>query len=233
MKILIGLAMCAAALSGVLMAAPIEPPEDRVPTEWLGPQRLNASSAGIGNKVEDVALSRLFGGRVSLHAAAGSAGTVIVARDPECPVSRVYGPRLARMARTYQSRGFNFVILYLNELIGPVSLARDAAGFDGPAVFVTQGAFNLAERLGIKSTGDVFVLDAQHVLRYRGAVDDQYGIGFTRDLPSDHLLRDALDAVATDQPVAIPATSAPGCYIDADPNKDEGFEPITAGQVVS
>ena len=43
--------------------------------------------------------------------------------------------------------------------------------------------------------GDVFVLDAQQRLRFRGAVDNQYGIGYTRQFASQQLLRNALDAL--------------------------------------
>ena len=112
-------------------------------------------------------------------------------------------------------------------------IAGDAAGFDGPAVFVKGDNTRLAAELGVNSTGDVFVLDAQQRLRYRGAVDQQYGIGYTRDFPSRSLLRNALDAVIEGRPIAVPATTAPGCHIDADPSGEKKLEPWTPQEQLS
>lgn len=210
----------------------IEPPSDRIPAQWLGPQPMNLQKAKIGQQMSDVRLTRLFGGYTTLHESAGPAGTVVVVRDPECPVSRAYGPRVAELSQRFAAVGFNFVILYLNESLDDLTLARDAGGFDGPAVFVTDGGFKLAEQLGVHSTGDVFVLDPQQRIRYRGAVDDQYGLGYTKELPDRHLLLDALLALLRGQEVADPAMSAPGCYIDADPATDNGFEPLSGQQLL-
>ena len=70
-------------------------------------------------------------------------------------------------------------------------------------------------------------------MRYRGAVDDQYGLGYTRDFPSRHYLRDALDALRNGDEIETPATAAPGCYIDADPAKDRLFLDLPGGQIIS
>jgi len=224
---LLGMVACLA------QADHIEPPGERTPTDWLGPQVLDPGKHGIGKRIADARLQKLSGGQASLHDLAGERGTVILVRDPQCPVSRVYGPRQAEMARLYGKKGFNFVVLYLSGQLGPAGLAGDASGFDGPAVFVKGDAQGLAGRLGLNSTGDVFVLDAQQHLRFRGAVDDQYGIGYTREFASRRLLRNALDALVDGRPVEVPATSAPGCHIDADPERMRPFQPWNPGEAVS
>lgn len=198
-------------------AMALHPLDDRPATDWLGPQPVDSEKAGIGRRIDDMALDQVFGGPVSLYASGGTRGTVIFVRDPECPVSRAYGPRLASMARDYHALGFNFLALYMNDQIGPTAIAADSGGFDGPALFITGDVTKLAKALGVESTGDVFVLDASAHLVYRGAVDDQYGLGYTRELPTRRLLERALDAVVRGAPVAVPATTAPGCYIDTDP----------------
>ena len=154
----------------VLQAGHLERPENRVSADPLGPQVLDPLQQGIGKRIADRRLEHLYGGYASLHAIRGNRGTVVLVRDPECPVSRACGPRQADMAREYQALGFNFVVLYLNDRLDALSLARDAAGFDGPAVFAKGDIGKLAVDLGVNSTGDVFVLDAQQRLRYRGAV---------------------------------------------------------------
>jgi hypothetical protein len=137
------------------------------------------------------------------------------------------------MARVYRDKGFNFVVLYLSDGLDPAELAGDAQGFDGPAVFINGDAQGLGAELGVSSTGDVFVLDAQQRLRFRGAVDDQYGIGYTREFASQRLLRNALDALAEGRQVEVQATSAPGCHIDADPDGPRPFQPWNPGERIS
>lgn len=225
MKLLSLWAGAALLLAGTAQADHIVPPEDRIPTDWLGPQVLSPAEAGIGKRLPDMALGTVFGGEISLHAAGGDRGTLIFVRDPECPVSQIYGPRQAQLARTYQQRGFNAIVLYLNDMLGAEAIAADAAGFDGPAVFVRRNGYALARALGVESTGDVFVLDGRHRLVYRGAVDDQYGIGYTRPLPMRRLLRDALEALSSGNLPPVQATTAPGCHIDASPGEGPVLQP--------
>lgn len=101
-----------------------------------------------------------------------------------------------------------------------------------PAAKIGRGSFAIANALGVKSTGEVFVLDSENRLVYRGAIDDQYGFGYTQDAPTHNYLRNALDAELHRWPIATPATLAPGCIIDADPQKDD-FLPIPADAALS
>ena len=154
-------------------------------------------------------------------------------RDPGCPVSRRYGPRISQLARHYAAAGFGFVFIYPRADLTAEQRLQDAATLAIPGIYAEHGSFALAEQLGVKSTGDVFVLDAEHRLRYRGAVDDQFGIGYTKDFPTSHYLRNAMYAVLHGDVVAVPATSAPGCYIDADPEQDRVFPPLPEGYILS
>lgn len=221
----VGVLMLCALTPWALARHVIQPLDDRPPTEWFGPQAMDAAKAGIGRRIPDMLLDQVFGGPVSLHDSLGDRGAVIFVRDPDCPVSRTYGPRLARLARQYHKLGFNFLALYVNREIGPTATAVDAGGFDGPAMFITGNTDRLEQALGVQSTGDVFVLDGDGRLVYRGAVDDQYGLGFTRDLPTRKWLERALDAVVDGRRVAMPATTAPGCYIDNDPEEEPSLQP--------
>ena len=207
--------------------------EGRQATVSLGPEELAPEQAGIGKRIPDFALGLIGGGESGLYAGTGSKGTVVVVRDPECPVSRRYGPRIAKLARRFGTAGFGFVFIYLNEELDAARLREDAQALGVSGTFAARGSFALADALGVKSTGEVFVLDAGHRLRFRGAVDDQYGLGYTKDVATRHYLRDAVDALLKGEPVQTPATSAPGCVIDADPEKDRLFQPAADGQMIS
>ncbi len=199
----------------------IEPIDSEQATNWLGVEVIRPEQAGIGKKIADVPFFELQGQRSSLHRLAGNKGMVVVVRDPECPVSRRYGPRIAAMARNYSDKGFSFVFIYLNEHLNADRLEKDARDLQVSGVKIGKGSFAIAEALGVKSTGDVFVLDREYRLVYRGAIDDQYGFGYTQDAPTHNYLRNALEAELKSWPVATPATLAPGCIIDADPEKDD------------
>ena len=69
-------------------------------------------------------------------------------------------------------------------------------------------------QLLVERTCEAIVLDGQARLRYRGAIDDQYGQGTRKDAPTAHYVRDALDAILADRAVAVAATPVAGCLID-------------------
>ena len=213
--------------------AALEPIENRDPTFWLGPEVLDPGKARIGQKIKDVPFEHLYGGKGAFYEETGKVGTVVVVRDPECPVSQRYGPRVAKLARSYTEKGFSFIYIYLNNTLSAKTLLADASRLYTPGVAVGEGSFNMAEQLGVTSTGDVFLLDKGNTLVYRGAVDDQYGFGYTREAPTANYLRNAMDSLLEEKQVEVPATSAPGCIIDADPQKDHLFPDIPFDAVVS
>jgi hypothetical protein len=67
----------------------------------------------------------------------------------------------------------------------------------------------LAER-----TCEVLVIDGRARLRYRGAIDDQYGRGTRKPAPTKSYLAAALDAVLAGKPVETAATPVVGCLLD-------------------
>ena len=71
----------------------------------------------------------------------------------------------------------------------------------------------LADRLGVERTPEVFVLDAGRVVRYRGRVDDQFGFGVHRPAPAHRDLAAALDDLLAGRPVATPRTEPAGCRV--------------------
>ena len=221
--------------SAAALAANLEeitPPAGRTPAVSLGPSELDPAEQRIGQTIADTDLKGIDGRLHRLHDTSGNLGTVIVVRDPGCPVSKRYGPRIRRLADIYGD-DFHFVFIYPSVDLTAEERATDAQMFGPRGIYAERGSFALAELLGVTSTGDVFVLDREHRLSYRGAVDDQYGLGYTRDLPTAHYLRNALDDLRESRPVRVPATSAPGCYIDADPAKDRLIPSVPAGHLFS
>jgi hypothetical protein len=138
---------------------------------------------------------------------------VVAVRDLSCPVSRRYGATLQALEDEYADRGVRFLYVDLTpEDVGwTLGMARDQAELDGTYVRHVDEAF--FDALRPQTTTEVFLLDGDGVLRYRGAVDDQYGINFSRPAPRNRFLDAALGSVLAESVPAPETTFAPGCYL--------------------
>ena len=181
-----------------------------------GPVPVAPQHAGVGKLVPILTATTLSGEAFPL---AGGRPTVVAVTSTSCPVSRKYVPELARLAKAHP--GFDWV--FVNPLASDekADMAKAAAKLGGR--YVSDSTGTLAAALGATSTADVFVLDARRTVAYRGAVDDRYGPGFSKETATRTYLADALTAVAAGKPVPVPATTAPGC--------DLALPPAPAGAV--
>ena len=177
------------------------------------PLDLGDAAPRVGELISDMAFTDIDGTDSQLSDLMGERGLVVVIRDVFCPVSRRYGGRLGRLEDEYRDRGFGFLYVNVNEADTP-EVARDeieAYGFDAP--YVLDPTTPIAKELAAMTSTEVFVIDAARTLRYRGAVDDQYGIGFTKAEPTRNYVVDALAAVEAGAEVEVGGTIAPGCYL--------------------
>ena len=167
---------------------------------------VDAGEFGLGRMIPDLVLKDLNGKSVSWNKP-----TVIALTSTTCPVGLKYGPTLARLEQEYSSKGVQFV--YLNpsasEPKSDIKAMIKRLGWKGQYV-VSQEAVGA---LGAQTTTEVFVTDARRTLVYRGAVDDQYGIGSALDAPKNNYLRDALAAVCVGEEPHVSATWSPGCML--------------------
>ena len=58
------------------------------------------------------------------------------------------------------------------------------------------------------------MLDGEYALRYRGRIDDRYGVAARRPKPTREDMRLALDEVLAGKKVSVPETEADGCLLD-------------------
>lgn len=186
------------------------PPLQEAPTPAL------ASEWGVGRWVPDLDIRPESGSRSSLSKLTRDARAVVIAvTSTSCPVSGRYGPTLAALEKEYASRGVRFV------WINPVATDSKTAvrqwirdqGVQGPYVRDERG--EIAKALGMRSTAEVFVLDAARTVQFRGAVDDQYGLGYSKAAPNQRYLVSALEAVLAGKGVETACTRVPGCALES------------------
>ena len=168
-----------------------------------------------GERVPDLTVADVDGKRSTLAAFAGSTGAVFVIRDAECPVTQRYSPRLAELEQEYGSKGYRFA--YVDVTPHSRDSARaDAAKYQLTGRTILDRDHRVVNALRAASAAEAFVIDARGTLRYRGAIDDQYGIDFHKDAPTANYLREALDRVSTGREIVRRQTDAPGCLLPTD-----------------
>ncbi|QDT67781.1 Putative peroxiredoxin bcp [Planctomycetes bacterium MalM25] len=172
-----------------------------------------ASRAGTGGVIGEFSLPDAYGEQRSLSDYATAEAVVVVFLGVECPLAKLYGPRLAGLADEYADRGVVVLGVNANRQDTPTELIAYARrhGVEFPLLKDNDAA--AVDRFGATRTPEAFVLDKQRAVRYRGRIDDQYDVGAIRDQPSVRFVRDALDAVLAGEAVAVEETRAVGCFI--------------------
>ena len=200
------------------------------PASSAAPDRSTAALLSFGfepgERVADVRFTDVAGVPGVLSALAGKAGAVLVVRDAECPVSQRYAPRLAELEKAYGAKGFAFAYVDVTPHDRAAAKA-DAAKYGLAGRTVLDADRRVVAALRATSSAEAFVIDRRGTLRYRGAVDDQYGIGWHKDAPTQRWLTDALDKVAADARVEVRSTDAPGCALPVEREAAGRARPVT------
>lgn len=168
----------------------------------------------VGQLIPDLPFTSIAGEATSLARYAEGRPLVIAIRDVGCPLSKKYGPRLAEIEQALGDKDVRFLYVNPSEIdtVEQMRAEKAAYGFQGAYVADREGT--IARTLGCDRTTDVFLLDGSRTLMYRGAIDDQYGIGFQHEAPRHTYLLRAIDAVLANRTPDVRATTAPGCAVD-------------------
>lgn len=140
--------------------------------------------------------------------------TVIAFTSTSCPLSKKYLPTLVDIHSDFKARGVRFVLVNCVATDRQDEMKAALERFTSNVEYTFDKDLKLANHLGATSTTDVFVLDQSYTVIYHGAIDDQYGFGYSIDTPRCTCLRDALEASLEHRPVLVSATAAPGCLLE-------------------
>ncbi len=184
------------------------------PSPREGPTILKPGAEGVGRLVADLTFIDLDGqpGRLSDYRSAPA--LVIALTSTTCPVTMKSTASLGRLEKEFAALGVAF--LFVNPTATD-SVADIRAALREHALasrYVHDRDNVLVTALTAKTTAEVFVLDAARTLIYRGALDDQYGLGYSRAAPRQTYVKDALTALLSGQRPLVAATEAPGCTLD-------------------
>jgi len=173
----------------------------------------------IGATVPALELSDTAGATWTEAAGEGTQATVIVFTCNHCPYALAWHERIADAARDYAGRGVQFLAINPNDSEryprdSPQAMRARVEAEDWPMPYLHDASQDVARAYGAKTTPDLFVLDAERRLRYRGAPDADHG---DESLRADWL-RDALDAVLAGRAPERPQTEPVGCSIKWKPS---------------
>lgn len=171
------------------------------------------TSSPLGRKAAPFTLHDYRGKEVALADFQKSKLVVVAFLGTECPLVRLYGSRLAELAQEYEPKGVAFVGINANVQDSITEMAAYARRHNIGFPILKDTGNKVADQFGAERTPEIFVLDGQRAIRYRGRVDDQYGISHTRKEPRRRDLKIALDELLAGKTVSQPITRAEGCVI--------------------
>jgi len=166
---------------------------------------------------------------------------VVAFLGTECPLVQLYIPKLIKLEAALKDQGVGLIGIYSNrhDSLSEIAAHRQALGIPFPTL--RDPGNKVADQFGAERTPEVFVLDADRVVRYAGRIDDQFAVGIQRPEVAHQELREAVEAVLADRPVRVAQTAAPGCLIgrqrevqsDSPVNYAEHVAPILAARCVN
>jgi len=182
----------------------------------------------IGRQITDFTLRDHLGASHQLSDYEDSKLVVVAFLGTDCPLVKLYGPKLQEISEKYQGQGVTVLGINSNCQDSPRKMGAAARQLGMTFTILKDPDNQVADMFGAKRTPEVFLLDEDRVIRYCGRIDDQYGfesgVGYGRPSVTRHDLMIAMDELLAGQQISVPTTKAPGCIIgrvpDVEPHGD-------------
>ena len=169
----------------------------------------------VGDKATDFSLKNIDGTMVSMASFPDAKGYIVIFTCNHCPFAVMYEDRIKAIDEKYSARGYQVIAINPND---PEVVPDDSfesmkeraseKGFGFPYLF--DDGQKIFPQYGATKTPHVFLLDAEHVVKYIGAIDDN-----ARDEASVEVkyLEDAILALDKGEEINPSETKAVGCSI--------------------
>ena len=169
----------------------------------------------IGDKAIPFSLPGVDDKTHSLSDYADKEAVVVIFSCNHCPYVRAWEDRMVQIQADYADKGVQLIAInandatkYPDDSFPKMKERAREKGFNFPYLYdETQ---EVARAYGAERTPEVFLFDKQGILRYHGAIDDNYE---NPNAVRRHYLREALDAVLAGQPPEITETPPVGCTV--------------------
>jgi len=184
-------------------------------------QAADAAPKNATAKIAKFTLPDMHGRERTLDELAGKKLTVVAFLGVDCPLARLYAPRLEELHAKYAAQGVAFIGIDANQQDSLTDMVAFAQKHGVTFPLLKDRDQAVAEKLGVERNPSVYVLDADRTVRYQGRIDDQYGQGSSSGYAKSKVTRsdlgEALDELLAGKSVSQPATQALGCLIGRKP----------------
>lgn len=167
----------------------------------------------IGQSVGEFSLRDYRGRTHSLSEYADSKVVVLAFLGTECPLAKLYSPRLAAIDEEFRSQGVTILGINSNRHDSMTEVAAHARVHKLSFPVLKDLGNKVADQVGATRTPEILVLDKDRVVRYHGRIDDQYGVGYIRDEAEQAFVKDAIRDLLAGRKVAQAETEVVGCFI--------------------
>ncbi len=167
----------------------------------------------INSVIDDFQLADIHGTEHSLGEMADARAVVIVFMGWECPMAKLYVPRLNELQKKFDAEGVRWLAINSNQHDSLAELQAFVRRSEFMIPMLKDPGNLVADQFGATRTPEVFLLDQERRIRYHGQIDDQYGPGLQRARATTHYLADAIGDLLKDQPIALESTEPAGCII--------------------
>jgi peroxiredoxin len=172
------------------------------------------SRARLGEKIPNLTFKDAAGKTYQLHDLKDQKAIVLVFLSFDCPVSTSYSQPLSDMAAEFGKHGATIWGLTTNEDETQAEIAKHVKEFNLNFPVFRDEKLLAADALKADITPEVFVLDGNFVLRYRGRIDDSYSERLKKHAQvTKHELRQVLAELVTGRRVSVEPTRAVGCAV--------------------
>ena len=196
-----------------------------------GPQQ----TPTVGHTVAEFSLKDLQGVSHTLSDLHDAPLVVVAFMGVDCPLAKLYGPRLSELAEEFGPRGVVFLAIDSNTQDSLAEMAHFARTYQLAIPFLKDPGNVVADKFAAERTPEMFVLDRERVVRYRGRIDDQYGfqagVGYQRPQAVQRDLAVAVEELLAGKPLSQSVTRAPGCLIGRSHVADENSEVTYSNQI--
>lgn len=177
----------------------------------------------IGAEAPSFELVDTGGDRVELPEAGEAAATVVVWTCNHCPYALAWHERICNVAREYHDAGVQVLAVNSNDADSypadsPERMRERVETEDWPMPYLHDPDQTVAQEWGARVTPDVFLLDGERRLAYRGAPDGDHQDPGQRAI----WLRTAIESVLSGEQPDPAETDPVGCSIKWRPAAPDG-----------
>jgi peroxiredoxin len=166
----------------------------------------NASSDELKFRLDD-----LDGKPIALEKQTTPHLSVICFIGTECPLAKLYAGRLGKLAKQFPS--VDFIAVSSNQQDSMDDLRNFRKRYKVAIPIVKDAGNAVADQFKAQRTPEVFLVDENLQILYRGRIDDQYQPGIAKADPTRKDLMIAITERLANNTVSVSATEVDGCLI--------------------